>query len=99
MLRGSYTVQPPFKIISLDQNYWEQQLESVTLVQVNDIELYTVNENTLAFNALATALNTDKTLSTILPGVAVPMISLMWFFLFWFKSTKCYGTSRFYSTY
>jgi hypothetical protein len=72
MLRGSYTVQPPFKIISLDQNYWEQQLESVTLVQVNDIELelYTVNENTLAFNALATALNTDKTLSTILSDVS-----------------------------
>jgi sugar/nucleoside kinase (ribokinase family) len=46
MLRGSYTVQPPFKIISLDQNYWEQQLESVTLVQVNDVELelYTVNK-------------------------------------------------------
>ena len=46
MLRGSYTVQPPFKIIFLDQDYWEQQLESVTLVQVNDIELelYTVNK-------------------------------------------------------
>jgi hypothetical protein len=58
MLRGSYTVQPPFKIIILDQNYWEQQLENVTLVQVNDVELepYTVDENTLAFNALATAL-------------------------------------------
>ena len=65
-------MQPPFKIISLDQNYREQQLESVTLVQVSDVELelYTVNENMLAFNTLATALNADKTLSTILPDVS-----------------------------
>lgn len=72
MRSGSYAVQPPFKINSLDQNDWVQNLDGVTLVQINDVELelYTINEKNVAFNAVATVFNTDKTLSIILPGVS-----------------------------
>jgi hypothetical protein len=46
MRSGSYVVQPPFKINSLDQNDWVQNLDGVTLVQINDVELelYIINK-------------------------------------------------------
>lgn len=68
MRNGQYTVQPSFKINAFDISDWEQRLNGINLVQANNVELelYTINQNGVIFNAVSTVFGADEALSTLL---------------------------------